>query len=93
MRVKTIILNGRDSQLSFPSMKEAHFKGEKICSLLIKEIRLKGVSLNFCTENLFKNVEKVTITETRQNQASCVDILSKVQQITTDDSEVLAYAV
>lgn len=48
-------------------MKEAYFKSEAICSLLTKEIRLKGVSLNFCTENLFKNIEKVTIVETRQS--------------------------
>lgn len=28
MRSKTIVLNGRDSQLSFPQIKEAFYKGE-----------------------------------------------------------------
>ena len=66
MRTKTLVLNGRDSLVSFPPKSEAFFKGDLICSFITKEIRLKGVSLNFGTENLFKNIEKVSIIETRQ---------------------------
>lgn len=92
MRVKTLALNGRDSVLSFPRVQEAYFKGELITGFLAKEIRLKGVGLNLHTQNLFRNIEKVTIIETRQPQAACADFLSKVEHLTTDDPELLACA-
>lgn len=69
-----------------------YHKGELVTSFATKEIRLKGVGLNLCTQNLFRNIERVTIIETRQPQAACADFLNKVEHLTTDDPDVLALA-
>jgi hypothetical protein len=65
MRAKTLVLNGRESLLSFPVRNEPFFNGEPISSFIVREIRLKGVGLNLNTTNLYKNIERVTITETK----------------------------
>jgi hypothetical protein len=92
MRARVLELNGRETVFRYPVRKEAFFMGQKIYEFRTEEIKLKGVSLNFETQNLFKRLEKLTIVDSRQPWTMSCDLFLKIEMLATDDPEVAMYA-